>query len=67
MHTTAIFSFRLNDMPCLIERLFWHTTYFYIKLKLVSKRQFIWELKKQKCHNFLILEQKVILRLAQLI
>lgn len=62
----STFSSRLNDLPCLTESLFWYTTYFYIKLKLVSKCQFIWELKKQKCHNFLILEQMMPLPLAQL-
>lgn len=30
----AVFSFRLNDIPCLTESFFWHTAYFYIKLKL---------------------------------
>lgn len=54
MQTMGVFSFRLNDILCLTESLFWYTTYFYIKLKLVSKCQFIWELKKQKCHSFLI-------------
>lgn len=24
----AVFSFRLNDTPCLTESLFWHTTFF---------------------------------------
>lgn len=53
-------SFRPNDIPCLtLKVLFWHTTCFYVKLKLVSKCKV--------CQNFLILEQKnVSLPLAQL-